>query len=87
MFASIVALRQKRLKLLIAYSTLAQIGYLFLMFPLAFGADSGQLEHGAALAGGSDRSQSRDRVRNQFVARREEHLLRWQALPAELILK
>lgn len=29
------ALRQKRLKLLIAYSTVAQIGYLFLAFPLA----------------------------------------------------
>ena len=35
---SVVALRQERLKLLIAYSTLAQIGYLFLMFPLAFDA-------------------------------------------------
>ena len=34
-FGSILALRQVRLKLLIAYSTLAQIGYLFLMFPLA----------------------------------------------------
>ena len=32
---SVVALRQARLKLLIAYSTVAQIGYLFLMFPLA----------------------------------------------------
>jgi hypothetical protein len=31
-FGSVVALRQERLKLLIAYSTLAQIGYLFLMF-------------------------------------------------------
>ena len=50
-FGSIVALRQERLKLLIAYSTLAQIGYLFLMFPLAFGA-SGRLESGGALAGG-----------------------------------
>jgi len=50
--ASIVALRQERLKLLIAYSTLAQIGYLFLMFPLAFRADTGQLERGGALAGG-----------------------------------
>ncbi len=48
---SIVALRQERLKLLIAYSTLAQIGYLFLMFPLAFNA-SGHLEGGQALAGG-----------------------------------
>jgi formate hydrogenlyase subunit 3/multisubunit Na+/H+ antiporter MnhD subunit len=51
-FASIVALRQERLKLLIAYSTLAQIGYLFLMFPLAFNAGSGRLEDGGALAGG-----------------------------------
>jgi len=40
---SVVALRQERLKLLVAYSTMAQIGYLFLMFPLAFdpaGSDS-----------------------------------------------
>ena len=43
LFGSVVALRQERLKLLIAYSTLAQIGYLFLMFPLAFGAGSAQL--------------------------------------------
>jgi formate hydrogenlyase subunit 3/multisubunit Na+/H+ antiporter MnhD subunit len=48
---SVVALRQERLKLLIAYSTLAQIGYLFLMFPLSSNA-SGQLESGRALAGG-----------------------------------
>jgi formate hydrogenlyase subunit 3/multisubunit Na+/H+ antiporter MnhD subunit len=34
---SALALRQERLKLLIAYSTVAQIGYLFLMFPLNFG--------------------------------------------------
>ncbi len=34
---NVVALRQERLKLLVAYSTVAQIGYLFLMFPLAFG--------------------------------------------------
>ena len=50
-FGSIVALRQDRLKLLIAYSTLAQIGYLFLMFPLALD-DSGRLESTGALAGG-----------------------------------
>lgn len=50
-FGSIVALRQERLKLLIAYSTLAQIGYLFLMFPLAYDV-SGRLENGGALAGG-----------------------------------
>ena len=32
---SVLALRQARLKMLIAYSTVAQLGYLFLMFPLA----------------------------------------------------
>jgi formate hydrogenlyase subunit 3/multisubunit Na+/H+ antiporter MnhD subunit len=37
LFGSVLALRQERLKLLIAYSTVAQIGYLFLMFPLAEG--------------------------------------------------
>ena len=36
-FGSALALRQERLKLLVAYSTVAQIGYLFLMFPLAAG--------------------------------------------------
>lgn len=35
LICSLVALAQPRLKLLIAYSTAAQIGYLFLMFPLA----------------------------------------------------
>jgi multicomponent Na+:H+ antiporter subunit D len=45
-------LRQERLKLLIAYSTLAQIGYLFLMFPLAFDSRAAQLQSGGALAGG-----------------------------------
>ncbi len=37
-FGSVMALRQPRLKLLIAYSTIAQIGYLFLIFPLGAGA-------------------------------------------------
>jgi formate hydrogenlyase subunit 3/multisubunit Na+/H+ antiporter MnhD subunit len=36
-FGSVLALRQARLKLLIAYSTIAQIGYLFLIFPLGSG--------------------------------------------------
>ena len=49
---NIVALQQARLKLLVAYSTVAQIGYLFLMFPLAFDALSGVLVRGDALAGG-----------------------------------
>src|SRR5262245_60917296 len=51
-FGSILALRQERLKLLIAYSTLAQIGYLFLMFALAFDAGSARLDGGGAVAGG-----------------------------------
>ena len=34
-WGSVLALRQERLKLLIAYSTVAQIGYLFMAFPLA----------------------------------------------------
>ena len=37
LFGSVLALRQTRLKLLIAYSTIAQIGYLFFIFPLASG--------------------------------------------------
>lgn len=49
---NVVALRQQRLKLLVAYSTVAQIGYLFLMFPLAFDAASGTLARGGALTGG-----------------------------------
>jgi formate hydrogenlyase subunit 3/multisubunit Na+/H+ antiporter MnhD subunit len=52
LFGSVVALRQERLKLLIAYSTLAQIGYLFLMFPLAFDGASAQLHRSGALSGG-----------------------------------
>ena len=41
-------LRQARLKLLIAYSTVAQIGYLFLMFPLASAALGGGRRSAAA---------------------------------------
>jgi NADH:ubiquinone oxidoreductase subunit 5 (subunit L)/multisubunit Na+/H+ antiporter MnhA subunit len=36
----------------VAYSTIAQIGYLFLMLPLAFDASGSALVHGAALTGG-----------------------------------
>ncbi|TCM16019.1 multisubunit sodium/proton antiporter MrpD subunit [Novosphingobium sp. PhB165] len=49
---SIVALRQQRLKLLVAYSTVAQIGYLFLMFPLAFDASAGAMSGGNVLTAG-----------------------------------
>ncbi|KAF7785688.1 NADH dehydrogenase (quinone) [Pseudoalteromonas rubra] len=49
------ALRAKRLKLMVAYSTVAQIGYLFLLFPLLMstdGASASQLaaQHQSALA-------------------------------------
>jgi formate hydrogenlyase subunit 3/multisubunit Na+/H+ antiporter MnhD subunit len=53
LFGSVLALRQARLKLLIAYSTVAQIGYLFLMFPLAGGAGTGQSLSSAAWTGGA----------------------------------
>ncbi|NVO14069.1 MAG: NADH-quinone oxidoreductase subunit J [Rhodoplanes sp.] len=52
LLGSVVALRQERLKLLIAYSTLAQIGYLFLMFALAYDAGAASMLKGDALAGG-----------------------------------
>lgn len=39
LWGSLQALRQTRVKLLVAYSTVAQIGYLFLAFPLAAGTD------------------------------------------------
>ena len=47
-----VALRQSRLKLLIAYSTVAQIGYLFLMFPLAIALADMGLPTDKAVTGG-----------------------------------
>jgi len=52
LFGNVLALRQERLKLLVAYSTVAQIGYLFLMFPLAFSPAHRQLLGGSALTGG-----------------------------------
>jgi multicomponent Na+:H+ antiporter subunit D len=57
---SVVALRQERLKLLVAYSTVAQIGYLFLMFPLAFDAAGSALaRRGADRPGCCRRSRTR----------------------------
>jgi formate hydrogenlyase subunit 3/multisubunit Na+/H+ antiporter MnhD subunit len=41
-FGSVLALRQARLKLMVAYSTVAQIGYLFFLFPLAGAAGEWQ---------------------------------------------
>ena len=49
---SVVALCQARLKLLIAYSTVAQIGYLFLMFPLGINPETGQPWSTVAWTGG-----------------------------------
>jgi len=43
LWGSINALFQPRLKLLVAYSTVAQLGYLFLLFPLAGARDDGFL--------------------------------------------
>jgi multicomponent Na+:H+ antiporter subunit D len=37
---SVLALRQARLKLMVAYSTVAQVGYLFLVFPLVMGSEA-----------------------------------------------
>lgn len=46
---SLVALRQERLKMLLAYSTVSQIGYMFLIFPL-YGV--GEVSQGFAWNGG-----------------------------------
>jgi formate hydrogenlyase subunit 3/multisubunit Na+/H+ antiporter MnhD subunit len=51
-FGSLLALRQPRLKLVVAYSTVAQLGYLFLIFPLAGSADEPQPWAAAAWSGG-----------------------------------
>ena len=48
---SAMALRQARLKLLVAYSTVAQLGYLFLVFPLGLGSGAAPFESTAWTAG------------------------------------
>ncbi len=45
----IAAFRARRLKLLVAYSTVAQLGYLFLLFPLAAASQSPLALEGAAV--------------------------------------
>lgn len=53
LWGSIQALRQPRLKLIVAYSTVAQVGYLFLLFPLCFAvAEPGALWMTKAWSGG-----------------------------------
>lgn len=47
LYGSVQAMRQDRLKALVAYSTVAQVGYLFLAFPLVAGA----IDPGDAWAG------------------------------------
>lgn len=49
LWGSIQALRQVRLKLLVAYSTVAQLGYLFLAFPLASTAAAAVAWNGTVL--------------------------------------
>jgi formate hydrogenlyase subunit 3/multisubunit Na+/H+ antiporter MnhD subunit len=49
LWGSAKALVQKRLKLLIAYSTVAQLGYLFLAFPLAFPGTEGRVVFDGAI--------------------------------------
>lgn len=51
-FCSIMALRQVRLKLMIAYSTVAQVGYLFLVFPLAMASDAPTVWQSVGWTGG-----------------------------------
>jgi multicomponent Na+:H+ antiporter subunit D len=49
LFGSVQALRQQRLKLVVAYSTVAQLGYMLLLFPLAgLAAWQGVIYHGVA---------------------------------------
>ncbi len=51
LFGSAMALRQARLKLVIAWSTVAQVGYLFLVFPLAGGGGEEPFPAGAWTGG------------------------------------
>jgi multicomponent Na+:H+ antiporter subunit D len=52
LWGGIQASRQAQLKLLVGYSTVSQIGYLFLMFPLVFPPDAQGPWREAAVAGG-----------------------------------
>lgn len=51
-YGSVLAMRQDRLKLVVAYSTVAQLGYLFLLFPLAGGSGPAQPWSAGAWTGG-----------------------------------
>ncbi len=43
LWGAIQAMRQQRLKLMVAYSTVSQLGYLFIAFPLSRAADGAQV--------------------------------------------
>ncbi|MFA9479673.1 complex I subunit 5 family protein [Phycisphaerales bacterium AB-hyl4] len=49
---SVQAILQRRLKLLIAYSTVAQLGYMFLLVPLTIPYGGSEAWHGGAWSGG-----------------------------------
>jgi hypothetical protein len=78
LFGSIVALRQKGLKLLIAFSTVAQFGYLFLMFPLAFDPATGKLASGGALPAAFFRRSRTPPQSAAFRRRIRSRSKRWQ---------
>ena len=52
LFGGVLALRQVRLKMVVAYSTVAQIGYLFLIFPLVAAPDASLAARVGAWNGG-----------------------------------
>jgi multicomponent Na+:H+ antiporter subunit D len=52
LYGSAMAIVQERLKLVVAYSTVAQLGYLFLVFPLAGGSAEPQPWSAGAWSGG-----------------------------------
>ena len=52
-WGGVLALRQARLKLIVAYSTVAQLGYLYLMFPLVAGAGAPAAHGGGVFFAGA----------------------------------
>ena len=51
LWGSLQALREQRLKLVVAHSTVAQVGYLFLLFPLVAGTQHGDWQFDAWASG------------------------------------
>ena len=52
LYGGVMAIRQQRLKMVVAYSTVAQLGYLFLVFPLAGAGGEAQPWAASAWSGG-----------------------------------